>query len=57
LAEVLKKRGIIIELGSTFAEVGIQTWTFPIRIRDYNNSAATLSYEECGGQDSKQVMP
>jgi hypothetical protein len=48
LAEVLKKRGIIIELGSTFAEVGIQTWTFPIRIRDYNNSAATLSYEECG---------
>jgi hypothetical protein len=41
LAEVLKKV-LNIELRSTVAEVGIQTWAFRIRIRDYNNSTATL---------------
>jgi hypothetical protein len=43
---VLKKY-INIELGSTVAEVGIQTWTFRMRIRVYNNLTATLSYAEC----------
>jgi hypothetical protein len=46
LAEVLRK-AINFELGSTVAEVGIQTWTYRIRIRDHNNSNAALSYAEC----------